>query len=39
VRKRSVEWHLRKVFIKLGVGSRRQLQRVLTDPDRPMATS
>jgi len=29
---RTVEWHLRKVFTKLGISSRGQLRRALTGP-------
>jgi DNA-binding CsgD family transcriptional regulator len=29
---RTVEWHLRRIFIKLGVSTRRQLKLCLTDP-------
>ena len=32
---RTVEWHLTKVFGKLGIGSRRQLRSALSDVGQP----
>jgi DNA-binding CsgD family transcriptional regulator len=34
---RTVEWHLRKIFTKLGVGTRRELRRSLPDAELPDA--
>jgi DNA-binding CsgD family transcriptional regulator len=35
---RTVEWHLRKVFTKLGIGTRRQLRQALAEADQAAAS-
>ena len=36
---RTVEWHLKKIYTKLGISSRRQLRRVLPDAPRAAAAT
>jgi DNA-binding CsgD family transcriptional regulator len=35
----TVEWHLRNIFVKLGIGSRRELEDALSSRDRQMAAA
>jgi len=36
---RTIEWHLRKVFVKLGISSRKQLRGALPDAGRPIMSA
>ena len=36
---RTVEWHLRKIFAKLGISSRRELRESLPAPNNPSRTA